>query len=88
MANRLRVPFELAVFERQAVAFAALKSAAVDFMATNATADRAKDVDFTQEILQAEQGSLVPRDSPFTTLNDVDRPAVRVGYRTRRDERE
>jgi polar amino acid transport system substrate-binding protein len=79
LARRLGVEFEAVVFESQPPVFAAVKAGEVDLMLVNATAQRARDVDFSPELLQTEQGFLVVRGSPVVALDDVDRPKIRVG---------
>jgi polar amino acid transport system substrate-binding protein len=78
-ARRLGVPFEPVEFPRIAEVLEALKKGNVDFTLTNATAARAKDIDFTAPILDIELGYLVLSGSPVSTLTDVDRPGIRVG---------
>jgi polar amino acid transport system substrate-binding protein len=51
----------------------------VDVTFTNATAVRAKDMDFTPAILEVELGYLVPPGSAIARAADVDRPGVKVG---------
>jgi polar amino acid transport system substrate-binding protein len=46
---------------------------------TNATAERAKLVDFTPALIQLELGLLVPVHSPIHSFEDVDRPGTRLG---------
>ena len=79
LARRLGVPFEPVVFPRIAEVLAAMKSGQVDFTCTNATAARAKDVDFTPALVELELGYLVLPGSPVSSLADVDRPGIRVG---------
>ena len=79
LASDLGVPFELVEFRRVAEVIDALKVGRVDFTFTNATAVRAKDVDFTAPLLSVELGYLVPVASTIATVSDVDRPGVRVG---------
>jgi len=79
LARRLGVPFEPVIYPRVAEVVAALKSGQVDFTITNATAARAKDVDFTSPLIDLELGYLVLSGSPVATLADVDRPGIRVG---------
>lgn len=78
-AERLGIPFEPVVYARVAEVLEALKSGAVDFTFTNATAVRANDVDFTPPLLAVELGYLVLPGSPVSTLADVDRHGIRVG---------
>jgi polar amino acid transport system substrate-binding protein len=79
LANRMGVPFEPVVFARNAEVLAAVKAGKVDMTFTNATPARAQDMDFSPPVLQVEQGYLVPRGSRVTSINDVDRPGIRVG---------
>lgn len=78
-AQRLGVPFEPVVFERNAQVLEAGKAGRVDLVFTNATPARAKDLDFSPTVLEIEQGYLVPSGSAIATAADVDRPGVRVG---------
>jgi polar amino acid transport system substrate-binding protein len=55
------------------------RAATVDFTFTNATAVRAKDVDFTAPLIALELGYLVPKNSVIQTALDVDKAATRVG---------
>jgi polar amino acid transport system substrate-binding protein len=79
LAQRLGVPFEPVVFAKNADVLAAVKLGQVDVTFTNATAARAKDMDFSAPLLEVEQGYLVPPGSPVTALAEVDRPGIRVG---------
>lgn len=79
LAKRLGVPFEPVVYPRLAEVLEAVKSGQADFTVTNATAERAKVVDFTPPILGLELGYLVLPGSPVSALADVDRPGIRVG---------
>ena len=79
MARRLGVPFDPVVFERNAEVLEAGKTGRVDLVFTNATAERAKFLDFSPTVLEIEQGYLVPRGSAIANAADVDRAGVRVG---------
>jgi polar amino acid transport system substrate-binding protein len=79
VARRLGVPFEVIEFPRVAEVLAALKTGAVDITVTNATAVRAKDVDFTPPLLLLELGYLAPPGSPVSSIADADRPGIRIG---------
>jgi polar amino acid transport system substrate-binding protein len=79
LARRLGVPFEPVEFRRIAEILEALKIGQVDVTVANATAARARDVDFTPAILDLELGYLVPPGSPVRSMGDVDRPGMRVG---------
>jgi polar amino acid transport system substrate-binding protein len=78
LAARLGVPVELLEFASNAQALEALKAARADFAFTNATAARARDMDFSPAVLEVEQGYLVAQGSPLTVAT-MDRPGVRVG---------
>ena len=79
LARDLRVPFEVLEYRRVAEVLEALKVGTVDFTFTNATAMRAKDVDFTRPLLQLELGYIVPADSKIANISDVDQPGMRIG---------
>jgi len=79
MAKRLGVAFEAVVYPKNADVLAAVKNAEVDISLTNATAERAKDMQFSATVLEVEKGYLVPAGSPLATLAAVDAPGVRVG---------
>lgn len=79
LASRLGVPFEPVVYPRVAEVLEGIKAGAVDITITNATAIRAKDMDFSQHLLDVELGYLVPPGSPVASRADLDKPGVRVG---------
>jgi polar amino acid transport system substrate-binding protein len=82
VARRLDVPFEPVVFSRNAEVLEAVKTGAVDMVFTNASAARAKDMDFGPPYLEIELGYLVPRGSPVSTLDNIDTSGFRVGVTT------
>ena len=79
MAKRLNVPVQVVEFDRVAQVLDALKDGKVDMTFTNATAVRAKDMDFTEPLVRLELGYLVIGASPLTSLNDIDQAGMRVG---------
>ena len=79
LARQLNVPFEAVEYRRVAEVLDALKIGAVDFTFTNATAARAKDMDFTLAMLQLELGYVVLVGSKITALADVDQTGNRIG---------
>ena len=79
LARKLHVDYEPVVFAKNAEVQQALKTGAVDVAFTNASAARAKDVDFAPPYLQIELGYLVPPGSSITDLNDIDTAGKRVG---------
>jgi polar amino acid transport system substrate-binding protein len=79
LARRLGVPYEPVVFAKNAEVLAAVKNGEVDVAFTNATAVRARDMDFGPPFLEIELGYLVPRGSALMTPAEVDVPGLRVG---------
>jgi polar amino acid transport system substrate-binding protein len=79
LALRLGIPFEPVVFPKNADSLAAVKAGAADITFTNATPDRARDMDFSNPFLRVEQSCLVPSGSAIKSLQDVDVKGVRVG---------
>lgn len=77
-AERLGVPAEIVVYPKNADALAALREGRADFGFTNATAARAKDMDFGPPLFSVEQGYLVREGPALLRVEDVDRPGVRV----------
>jgi polar amino acid transport system substrate-binding protein len=78
-ARRLGVPYEPVVFSKNAEVLEAVKTAQVDMAFTNASAERAKDMDFGTPYLEIELGYLVPQKSAISTPGDINKPGVRVG---------
>jgi len=79
LARQLGLPFEPVEFRRVAEVIDAMKAGTVDFTFTNASAARAKLVDFTEPLIDLELGYLVLPGSPLQNLADVDRPGMRIG---------
>jgi len=79
MARRLGVPAGLVEFERVEQVVEALHSGQADMTITNATRARAALVDFTEPLVLLELGILVPAGSKIASIDEVDRPGVRVG---------
>lgn len=79
LARRLNVPFEPMVFGKNADVLEAVKEGRADVAFTNASAERAKDMDFTQPYLLIELGYLARGKSLVKALADVDQSGVRVG---------
>jgi polar amino acid transport system substrate-binding protein len=78
-ARRLGVPYEPVVFSKNAEVLEAVKTAQVDMVFTNASAERAREMDFGPPYLEIELGYIAPQKSPVSTLADIDRPGVRIG---------
>jgi polar amino acid transport system substrate-binding protein len=79
LARRLNVPFQPIVFSKNADVLEAVKEGRADVAFTNASPERAKDMDFTQPYLLIELGYLAREKGPVASLSDVDKPGVRVG---------
>jgi polar amino acid transport system substrate-binding protein len=79
LATRLGVPFEPVVFSKNAEVLEAVKTGKADIALTNATAARAKEMDFGPPVFEVELGYLVPKGSALTTLAEVDAAGIRVG---------
>jgi polar amino acid transport system substrate-binding protein len=79
LAKRLNVPVQVMEFDRLALVLEALKAGKVDLTFTNATAVRAKDMDFTLPMVKLELGYLVVGDSPLKSVNQIDQAGMRVG---------
>ena len=79
LAQQLKVPVQVVQYPRVAEVIDALKRGQVDMTFTNATAARAKDVDFTPALIQLELGVLVPLNSPIRSFEDLNQHNVRLG---------
>lgn len=79
LAARLGVPAQVAVYPRLAEALAALQRGEADFTITNATAERARLVDFAPTLVDLELGVLVPSTSRLTAVERMDQPGVSIG---------
>ncbi len=71
------------MFGKNADVLEAVKAGRADVAFTNASAERAKDMDFTQPYLVIELGYLAREKALVTALTNVDRPGVRVGVTAR-----
>lgn len=79
LGQQLGVPVQVVEYPRVAEVIAGLKQSAVDMTFTNATAARAKEVDFTPPLIQLELGVLVPANGRIQSFADVDRAGLRLG---------
>ena len=79
LARRLGVPYVPVVFAKNAEVLEAVKNGSADVAFTNASAARARDMDFGPPFLEIELGYLVPRGSALTAPADVDAAGLRVG---------
>lgn len=79
LARQLGVPYEPVVFAKNAEVLEAVKTGAVDAAFTNASASRAKVMDFGPPYLESDLGYLVGKDSKVGKPEDVDVKGIRVG---------
>jgi len=79
LALKLGVPFEPVVFAANAPLLAAVAQSQVDIVFTNATAERARTMDFSPTVLDVQKSVLVPAASPIATLDALQGRAARIG---------
>lgn len=79
LAEALGVPYHPHVFATNADVLAAIKTKTADVAFTNASPERAGDMDFTQPYIVIELGYLAGPKTRVSTLGDVDKPGVKVG---------
>jgi len=79
LARRLGVAFEPIVYSKNADVLDAVTTGHADVAFTNASAERAKQMSFTQPYLVIELGYLARKEAPVSSIGDVDRAGVRVG---------
>jgi polar amino acid transport system substrate-binding protein len=79
LADKLGVPYQPVVFGKNAEVLEAVSTGTVDMAFTNATAARAKLMDFAQPYLEIELGYLVPKGGKIASIADIDAKGVRVG---------
>jgi len=79
LGQQLGVPVQVIEFPLVAEVIVAIKDEKVDMTFTNATAARAKEIDFTAPLVQLELGILVPTNSSIKNFGDVDKQGVRLG---------
>src|SRR3990172_2926129 len=73
------VPADLVAFESAGKMFEAVKAGAWDVAFLAIDSGRANEIDFTAAYIEIEGTYLVPSDSPFRAIADIDRAGVRVG---------
>lgn len=83
LAHRLQVPFQPQVFARNADVLDAVTNGTADVAFTNASAERASRMLFTQPYLLIDLGYLARAQVPVTSPADVDRPGLHVGVTAR-----
>lgn len=78
LARRLQVPVTYATFETAGLMADAVKQGAWDVAFLARDPARASEIDFSAPYMLIEGTYLVRRDSPLRTVDDVDRPGIRV----------
>jgi polar amino acid transport system substrate-binding protein len=79
LAAALGVPFQPVVFPANAPLLKAAAAGEVDIVFTNATPERAKEMDFSQHFMAVEKSFLVPPNSPLKTIADAAKPGLKIG---------
>jgi polar amino acid transport system substrate-binding protein len=79
LAAAIHRPVRLVRFDRVAQVIEALKTEQIDMTFTNATASRAKDVDFTPALIRLELGLLVSETASVKRFMDVNDASFRLG---------
>jgi len=79
LGARTGLPVELVAFESAGKMFEAVKAGAWDVAFLAIDSGRANEIDFTAAYIEIEGTYLVPSDSPFRAIADIDRAGVRVG---------
>ena len=78
LAARLRVPFEPVFYSAVGPMLDAAKAGAWDIAFVGVNPERGKFLDFTGHHMEIEFGYLVPAGSRVSTIEEVDRPGVRI----------
>jgi polar amino acid transport system substrate-binding protein len=78
LARRLGVPVELVPFPNPGALADAAKSGVWDVAFLGAEPQRANEIDFTAAYVEIEATYLVPSDSKIRSVEEVDRPGIRI----------
>ena len=79
LARHLEIPLSLVGFESAGKMFEAVKNDAWDVAFLAIDPARADQIDFTPPYLEIEGTYLVPESSQLASIEEVDRPGVRIG---------
>lgn len=79
LAKRLGVAFEPVVYASPGALVKGADSAKWDIAFIAVSSERAKTLSFTEPFLFVEHGYLVPAGSSVTTMDELDRPGMRIG---------
>ncbi len=78
LGRRLGVPVEFVIFDTAGKVLEAVKSGAWDIAFVAIEPARATEIEFTAPYVVIDGTYMVPADSPLKTIDDVDRPGVRI----------
>ena len=79
LARRLGIPYEPVIYKTPKLLVDDIESGNWDIAFIARSSSREEIMKFSETYLSLEQGFLVPADSPIRTMNEVDRPGIRVG---------
>jgi polar amino acid transport system substrate-binding protein len=78
LGRRMGVPVELVIFDTAGKVFGAVKSGVWDIAFVAIEPVRAAEIEFTAPYVIIDGTYMVPAESPLKTVDDVDRPGVRI----------
>lgn len=79
LARRLGIPYEPVIYKTPKLLVDDIESGNWDVAFIARSSSREEIMKFSETYLSLEQGFLVPADSPIKSMNEVDRPGIRVG---------
>jgi len=79
LARRLGIPYEPVIYKTPKLLVDDIESDNWDIAFIARSSTREKIMKFSETYLSLEQGFLVPTDSSIKTMEEVDRPGIRVG---------
>jgi len=83
LARRLGVPVKILPYENPGKLADAARTGVWDVGFLGAEPQRAEEIDFTAAYVEIESTYLVPPDSPIRSIEEVDRPGVRIAITER-----
>jgi len=83
LARRAGVPVEFSAFPNPAGLIGAFRTGAVDVTFVGITTDRAEVIDFGPVVLELQTTYLVPAASTIASIEEVDRPGIRIAVPAR-----
>jgi polar amino acid transport system substrate-binding protein len=79
LAKTIDTPFVPVVYSKNADALDAIKDGKVDLVFTNATAARAKFIQFSDAVIRLEKGFLLAPNSKIRNIEDLNNPNIKIG---------